>query len=134
MILINEVEQLHRILIDRFGGMLGIRDRAALESALARPFQTFDNAELYQTIIDKAAALIESILINHPFIDGNKRTGYILLRLFLIQNGFDITASQDNKYEFVINIASGILKFRMPRCPHCFHNASRHRNYQNKTL
>jgi death-on-curing protein len=81
MILINEVEQLHRILIDRFGGMLGIRDRAALESALARPFQTFDNAELYQTIIDKAAALIESILINHPFIDGNKRTGYILLRL-----------------------------------------------------
>lgn len=55
--------------------------------------------------------MIESILINHPFIDGNKRTGYTLLRLFLIRNRIDINASQNNKYEFVIDIASGILKF-----------------------
>ena len=111
MILIKEVEQLHRILIDSFGGSHGIRDKAALESAIARPFQTFDGKELYPSVLEKAASLIESILINHPFIDGNKRTGYTLLRLFLIQNEIDITASQDNKYEFVINIASGTLKY-----------------------
>jgi death-on-curing protein len=111
MILIKEVEQLHRILIDKFGGSHGIRDNAALESAIARPSQTSDSSELYPSVLEKAAALIESILINHPFIDGNKRTGYTLLRFFLIQNEMDITASQDNKYEFVIDIASGALKY-----------------------
>ena len=61
--------------------------------------------------MEKAAALIESILINHPFIDGNKRTGYVTMRLFLIQNGCDIKASQNDKYNFVISIASGLLKY-----------------------
>ena len=61
-----------------------------MESALARPFQTFDENELYTTPIHKAAALIESILINYPFVDGNKRTGYVLMRIYLIGNGLDI--------------------------------------------
>jgi death-on-curing protein len=111
MILISEVENLHQIIIARFGGSYGIRDRAALESALARPFQTFDNKELYLSILEKAASLIESILVNHPFIDGNKRTGYALLRLFLLDNGLDFSVSKDNKYEFIIDIPSGSLKF-----------------------
>lgn len=111
MISVVEVEQLHKLLIDQFGGSHGIRDMAALDSALSRPFQTFDNHDLYPSVIDKAASLIESMLINHPFIDGNKRTGYLVLRLFLINNGLDIFASQDNKFEFVINIASGTLKY-----------------------
>jgi len=51
------------------------------------------------------------LLINHPFIDGNKRIGYFLLRLFLLHNNIDITASGDNRYEFIINVASGITKF-----------------------
>jgi len=111
MIPIKEVELLHRILIDKFGGSHGIRDNKALASALARPFQTFDGKDLYGSVLEKASSLIESILINHPFIDGNKRTGYTLLRLFLIQNSMDIKASLDNKYEFVIDIASGALKY-----------------------
>lgn len=111
MISVVEVEQLHKLLIDQFGGSHGIRDMASLDSALSRPFQTFDNHDLYPSVIDKAASLIESMLINHPFIDGNKRTGYLVLRLFLINNGLDIFASQDNKFEFVINIASGTLKY-----------------------
>ena len=111
MIPIKEVEQIHNLLIDTFGGSHGIRDLSALESALARPFQTFDNKELYPTPIDKAASLIESILNNHPFIDGNKRTGYVLARLFLLQNGVDIKANQHDKYEFVMNIASGKMRF-----------------------
>ena len=111
MISIKEVEEFHQIIIEAFGGANGIRDLAALESALARPFQTFDDNELHPTPIHKAAALIESILINHPFIDGNKRTGYVLLRIYLISNGLDIQASQEEKYDFVINIASGQTKF-----------------------
>ena len=111
MIPFKEVELLHRILIDKFGGSHGIRDKAALESAISRPFQTFDGNDLYPSVFEKAASLIESILVNHPFIDGNKRTGYTLLRLYLIQNGVDMNASPDNKYEFVINIASGSLKY-----------------------
>src|SRR5580765_671073 len=111
MIPIKEVEQIHNLLIDTFGGSHGIRDISALESALARPFQTFDNKELYPTPIDKAASLIESILNNHPFIDGNKRTGYVLARLFLLQNGVDIKANQQDKYEFVMDIASGKMRF-----------------------
>jgi death-on-curing protein len=61
--------------------------------------------------VGKAASLMESILVNHPFIDRNKRTGYAVTRLFLINNGFDISASQDEKYEFVMRIASGKMDF-----------------------
>ena len=99
------------ILIERFGGRRGIRDRGFLESALSRPFQTFDNKDLYPSAIQKAAALIESIIINHPFVDGNKRIGYVLMRLFLLDNSYDITSNQDEKYEFVISIASGAYDF-----------------------
>ena len=111
MISRKDTEKLHQILIDSFGGTYGIRDISALESALSRPFQTFDNQDLYPTPIEKAASLIESVLSNHPFIDGNKRTGYILMRLFLLSNGIDINASQEEKYNFVISIASGDKKY-----------------------
>ena len=95
MISLQEVEKIHQILILEFGGANGIRDKDFLDSALARPFQTFDGKELYPTPLDKAASLIESILINHPFVDGNKRTGYVLMRLLLLQNKLDILASQE---------------------------------------
>ena len=111
MISVQEVDEIHALLIERFGGSKGIRDLAGLESALARPFQTYENKDLYPTSIHKAAALIESLLNNHPFIDGNKRTGYVLMRIFLLNNGLDINATQEDKYNFVISIASGTVKF-----------------------
>jgi death on curing protein len=111
MISLKEVEEIHQILIAEFGGANGIRDKALLLSALARPLQTFDGKYFYPTPVEKAASLIESILINHPFVDGNKRTGYVLMRIVLLSNGFDINASQEEKYTFVIDIASGKLKF-----------------------
>jgi death-on-curing protein len=89
----------------------GIRNISALESALARPFQTFDNKELYPTVIEKASALVESILNNHPFIDGNKRTGYVMMRLFLMDHSVDIDATQEEKYNLIIDIASGVKRF-----------------------
>jgi death-on-curing protein len=78
MIQIEEVEKIHDILIEKFGGAKGIRDRGTLESALGRPFQTFDGEDLYPNPVDKAAAIFESIISNHPFVDGNKRTAYAL--------------------------------------------------------
>ena len=111
MISTKEILTIHKELIDNFGGSHGVRNLTLLESALARPFQTYDNTDLYKTSLDKAAALIESLLINHPFIDGNKRTGYTTLRLFLMQHGLDFTASQTSRYDFVIAIAAGDLKF-----------------------
>jgi len=111
MIPLKEVEHIHKLLINTFGGSHGVRDLSALLSALARPFQTFDNKEFYPTPIDKAASLLESIVSNHPFIDGNKRTAYVLARLFLLQNRMDIKASQQDKYEFVMSIASGKMRF-----------------------
>jgi len=102
---------IQKILIERFGGATGIRDRGLLESALSRPYQTFDGKELYDTPSKKATAVIESIVINHPFIDGNKRFGYVAMRLTLMESGQDIFASQQEKYDFVIKIAKGELKF-----------------------
>ena len=111
MITVEEAIRIHGILIDRFGGTNGIRDRNLLESALSRPFQKFDKKDLYSSPVDKAAALIESIVINHPFLDGNKRFGYVTMRLILLESGLDIDAPEEDKYLFVIGIAKGELKF-----------------------
>ncbi|WP_207435690.1 type II toxin-antitoxin system death-on-curing family toxin [Sabulibacter ruber] len=111
MIPLNKVEQIHNLLIEQFGGAKGIRDYGALDAALNRPFATFDQQELYSSPVEKASAIMESILVNHPFIDGNKRTGYVLMRLILLQAGLDIVASQDEKYAFVISIATGQVSF-----------------------
>jgi death-on-curing protein len=110
MIELSEVLSIHKILIDSFGGANGVRDESSLSSALQRPFQTFDGQFVYKSILEKAAALVESILFNHPF-DGNKRTGYVLLRRYLLQNDIDIKASEQQKYDFIISIASGEIRF-----------------------
>jgi death-on-curing protein len=111
MIQIEEVEKIHDILVEKFGGAKGIRDRGTLESAIGRPFQTFDGKDLYPNPVDKAAAIFQSIISNHPFVDGNKRTAYVLMRLILKENKLDIHVGQDEKYEFVIKAAKGELTF-----------------------
>jgi death-on-curing protein len=73
MITVPEAERIHNILIEEFGGSKGIRNKGSLESALFRPHQTFDGIDLYPDPISKAAALFESLIIDHPFVDGNKR-------------------------------------------------------------
>ena len=111
MITIEQAIEIHRVLVEKFGGSTGIQNKDLLESALLRPYQTFDKSELYKSPIEKAAALIESLIINHPFLDGNKRFGYVAMRLTLMEEGLDIDAVEDEKYDFVMAIAKGELKF-----------------------
>lgn len=111
MISAKQALGIHKIAIEMFGRLDGIRDSANLESALARPFQTFDGTDLYTTIEEKAAAIGESIVINHPFLDGNKRTGYILMEAVLRYGNKKITLGDDEVYQFVIDISTGNIKF-----------------------
>lgn len=102
---INQVLAIHSEVIKQIGGSGGTRDLGLLDSAVARPQATFGGDDLYPDIFSKAACLGHSLICNHPFVDGNKRTGYISTRLFLNINGYDIKASEDEKYKFVIEIA-----------------------------
>lgn len=111
MISEKEAIEIHSILVDRFGGSKSIRDKDLLNSALNRPYQTFDGKELYPEVIDKAAAILESIVKNHPFSDGNKRTGYVLARLIIMNGDLDIYANEDQKYQLVISISKGEVNF-----------------------
>ncbi len=101
--------ELNKIISEASGGSSGLRDESLLLSALNRPFQTFDGKDLYPSIIDKSAALFESIIINHPFIDGNKRMAYAFMRILLTEAGFTIDANEDEKYNFVISASEGKL-------------------------
>jgi death-on-curing protein len=107
----DEVLEVHEQLIHKFGGAHGIRDKELLLSAISRPFQTFDMEELYPTLEAKASALLESLVTNHPFIDGNKRVGFTLYRLMLLSGSIDIDASMSDKYELISSIAEGNMTF-----------------------
>ena len=107
---LNEVLELHRRLIERYGGSAGIHDLGALESALAQPRMTFGDEELYPTIVEKTAALGFALIKNHPFIDGNKRTGHAAMETFLVLNGFEIDAPVDEQEKIILQVASGELK------------------------
>lgn len=111
MIDIKTANDIHNILIDRFGGSKGIRDEGALEAALHRPYATFDGVDLYPTPIDKAAALFESLIINHPFVDGNKRVAYVLMKFLLFKNGLLIKSNTEEKYQMVIDASMGKMRF-----------------------
>lgn len=104
-----EVVELHRQIIEQAGGALGIRDLGALESALAQPHMTFGGEELYPTIVDKASAIAFSLVMNHPFIDGNKRIGHAAMEIFLVMNGFEVDASVDEQESIFLSLASGKL-------------------------
>lgn len=102
-----EVLELHRRIIEQSGGALGIREIGLLESAIAQPRMTFDGEDLYPTLLEKAAALGFSMIMNHPFVDGNKRTGHAATETFLVLNSMEINASVDEQERMVLAIASG---------------------------
>jgi death-on-curing protein len=104
---IDEVIAVHAQLIARFGGSLGVRDRGALESALARPQSGY-----YEDIIQEAAALWESLSQNHPFLDGNKRVAVTVTAAFLKVNGYLLEFDDLEAFSFLIGLyESGTMKF-----------------------
>ena len=103
----EQVVKIHRSLIEKTGGMDGIRDAQLLDSALKTPFQTFGGNNLYPDILDKASQLCYSLIENHPFVDGNKRIGVHLMLLFLKLNNIEVTYSQQELVDFGLDIASG---------------------------
>lgn len=90
-------------------GSPGLRDRGALESAVAQPEASFGGEELYPDLASKAAALGHSLIQNHPFVDGNKRAGHAAMEVFLLFNGHEIDASVDEQETIIIDVASGKL-------------------------
>jgi len=98
---------LHERLVADFGGLPGVRDRGLLESAMARPRQRY--AYERPDIVELAAAYAAGVVRNHPFIDGNKRVGFMLAYIFLVRNGYRFTASEAAATRAVLDLASGAL-------------------------
>ena len=106
----KQILYLHEQIMAVSGGSAGVRDQGLLESAVYRPQASFSGQDLYPDLFSKVAALGHSLITNHPFVDGNKRTGFEAMRLMLRLNGFDIHASIDAKFNFVRDIAKGMLR------------------------
>jgi death-on-curing protein len=104
-----QVLHLHQRLIDRFGGPVGLRDEGAPDSTLARPQSTFDGEDLYPSLAEKAATLLHSLVSNHPFLDGNKRVAALSAELFLLVNGLELTASDEDLEAMIMSSARGEL-------------------------
>ena len=100
----RQVLWIYRRVIEDTGGDFGIRDEGLLRSALARPQTSFGGQDLYPTLFEKAAALLESIVRNHPFIDGNKRVAWECLDLMLDLNGYRISADPHRASELMMKV------------------------------
>src|SRR3990172_6365399 len=102
----EQVLFIHYRLMEETGGAHGIRDLTLLESALARPMAAFGNSDLYKDPFIKAASLMQSIIKNHPFVDGNKRTAITAASILLQRNNYTLTASNKELEQFTLKVAS----------------------------
>lgn len=105
----GELLMLYRAVMEQTGGAYGIRDLGALEAALAQPRMTFDGVDLYPTLVEKASALGYSLVMNHPFVDGNKRTGHLAMETFLVLNDHELNVAADEQEATILQLASGVL-------------------------
>jgi len=106
---ISEVLELHERIIASSGGSTGVRDLGALESSVSQPHATFAQQELYSDLVTKASALCFSLVMNHPFVDGNKRVGHAAMETFLILNKSEIDCSIDEQERTILDLAAGRL-------------------------
>ena len=107
----EQVLFIHSRIVDETGGSHGIIDLGLLESAVARPRATFRGKDLYPTLFHKAAALMESLIKSHPFVDGNKRTAITSAGIFLQMNGHMLQASQREVVDFTMALATKKAEF-----------------------
>ncbi len=103
------VLSIHARQIERFGGTSGVRDEGLLESALAQPQATFGGQLLHPTISEQAAAYLYHLAMNHPFIDGNKRTAFAVADTFVRLNGWTLNLTDDRAYDLVMQVAQGTM-------------------------
>lgn len=103
---LEQVLAVHDNQIELYGGSHGIRDLTLLESAVMRPQSTFAGRDLYPSFFNKAAVLAHSLILNHPFVDGNKRTGVVSAITFLEFNGFSVRCLQKELVLFALKIES----------------------------
>ena len=101
----EQILKIHSILINQTGGSSGVRDEGLLESALNAPFQTFDGEYIYKTIQSKAAKLGYFLIKNHPFVDGNKRIGILVMMTFLEINGVKINCTDKELIQLGFGLA-----------------------------
>jgi death-on-curing protein len=106
---VEQLLQIHQALISKFGGSGGLRDLGGLEAAAARPAMTFGGEDLYPDEAAKAAALMHSLVMNHPFVDGNKRVGSAAAELFLILNDWLLLATDAEFESVTLTVARGEL-------------------------
>ena len=113
MIILTErqVILLHRQLIEETGGIDGLRDKGLLQSALAAPFQSYDNIDMYPSIQQKGARLGYGLIMNHPFIDGNKRIGAHAMLVFLELNHIALNYTQEELIDIIMKTAAGQCTF-----------------------
>lgn len=102
----DDVVGAHDRVLAATGGAPGLRDPGLLESALARPLASFEGKPLYPDLLHRVAALIEAIIRNHPFVDGNKRTAMLVGVSILATNGFDVTAQPDAIESIAVSVAN----------------------------
>jgi death-on-curing protein len=104
---VTQVIELQRRQVLRFGGARGLRDRGALEAAVARPAMTFGGEDLYHDLPAKAAALMHSLVLNHAFVDGNKRVGAHAALVLLLVNGWEIDVPPPDLAAITLSVAAG---------------------------
>jgi death-on-curing protein len=104
---VEQVRALHADQVRVYGGARGLRDKGALESALARPAMTFGGEDLYDDLASKASALMHSLVLNHPFLDGNKRAAAHAAILFVELNGQTFLATPGELVEMTLAVAEG---------------------------
>ncbi len=107
----RQILLLHEQLIRETGGTAGLRDEGMLESALSAPYQEFQSFTPYPTVQQKAARLGYGLVMNHPFVDGNKRIGTHAMLTLLALNGIELTYTQEELSKFVLDLAAGIRKY-----------------------
>ena len=106
---VDEVLTLHKRIIETSGGSPGLRYSAGLEWDSLSPQMTFEGVDLYSTLVSKAAALGYSLIMNHPFVDGNKRVGHAAMEVMLMLNGLQLSATVDEQERIVLAVASGAV-------------------------
>ena len=104
-----ELIELRRRIIEQSGGANGVRDLGLAESALAQPPMSFGGHEPYPTLAEEAAALWFSLVMNHPFVDGNQRIGHAARETILLMNGFQLDAGIDDSEFVILRLAAGQL-------------------------